>query len=283
MPVLVGVNVPNPASTFQAQGSIDVINITTAGEGYTSGGVNISILGDGQYANGTALVNAAGYLYDVSMANTGQGYTFSQVNISPSAGYPAPNVQAIAIAPTSPIGGHGFDPVSELGCNSIMVSASYIENINGALPTDFEYRQVGLLVDPISVKSISQPVANFANTDFFDATTHLYVSPGTGAFSTGQTIYQGSDVNNASFIAKIVSFDAAANMVRVINMTGVPTPNQAVIQDANGPIQSAIRTLLTVQDPDFITFSGYMAYIENRQPIQRSADGTEQFRIVLRF
>jgi hypothetical protein len=56
-----------------------------------------------------------------------------------------------------------------------------------------------------------------------------------------------------------------------------------LIQDSSGPIAGAIRTLLSVVEPDFITLSGYMAYIENREAITRSPDGTEQFRIVLSF
>jgi hypothetical protein len=87
----------------------------------------------------------------------------------------------------------------------------------------------------------------------------------------------------ATFLAKIVSFDAATNILRVINITGTPNINEVVVQDVNGPINAAIRTLLQVADPDFITFSGYMTYIENRTGVERSPDATEQFRIVLRF
>jgi hypothetical protein len=62
-------------------------------------------------------------------------------------------------------------------------------------------------------------------------------------------------------------------MVKVINTYGVPVVNQALIQDANGPVTSAVRTLLSYQEPDFIIYSGYMTYIENRTAIQRSSDG----------
>jgi hypothetical protein len=56
-----------------------------------------------------------------------------------------------------------------------------------------------------------------------------------------------------------------------------------LLQDANGPITAAVRTLLTTENPDFIIYSGYPLYIENRQAVNRSPDGTEQFRIVLSF
>lgn len=283
MPVPIGQNIPNPVDTFAAQGSIEVVNLTTTGNGYTSGGVTITITGDGSYANATALVNTAGYLYDVAVSNTGTGYTYSDVTITTNPGFATPNTAAVAIAPTSPIGGHGFDPIAELGCSHAMVGLEFVESEGGLVPTDMTFYQLGLLLDPVSQESVSQTPPTLANSEVYDATTQLYVSAGTGTFTSGQTIYQGSSQATATFIGEIVDYNPLSNVVRVINITGSPTLNDAVVQDASGSIGGAIRTLLSVTNPDFITFSGYMTYIENRTGVTRNADGTEQFRIVLRF
>jgi hypothetical protein len=282
MPVPIGQNIPNPVSNFTKQGGIDVINITRTGRGYTPGGVIITINGDGQYANGTAVVNSSGYITDVSMANTGQGYTFAETIISVASGYPSPNVTATAISPVSPIGGHGFDPISELGCNHAMMAVEFTESEGGLIPTDIAYRQLGLILDPFSQSNLTK-TNPYATETVYDATTKLFVSSGLGAYTSGQIVYQGVSQATATFLAKIVSFDAATNILRVINITGTPNINEVVVQDVNGPINAAIRTLLQVADPDFITFSGYMTYIENRTGVERSPDATEQFRIVLRF
>jgi hypothetical protein len=286
MPVPID-HAPEPVSTFAGAGSIDVVNITTTGQGYTSGGVTITINGDGQYANGTALVNGAGYLYDVVMSNTGTGYTYAETVISPSSGFPSPNVVAVAVSPASPVGGHGFDSISELGCNHVMVAPEFVEDENGSVSTNMTYRQLGLLVDPISQESVaaSQNMMqlDLANNSIYDVTTKLFVSPGTGNYNSGQIVYQGSNFATSTFSARVVDFDALNNILSVINILGTPQINQALIQDPNGPVIGAVRTLLTSQNPDFIIYSGYMAYIENRTPIQRSPDGTEQFRIVLSF
>lgn len=283
MPVPISMDPPNPVQTFAGAGSIDVINITTVGQGYTSGGVTITINGDGQFANGTAVVNSAGYLYDVVMANTGTGYTYAETVITPSTGFASPNVAAIAVSPASPVGGHGFSPILELGCNHVMVAPEFVEDENGQLATDFSYRQIGLLVDPFSQESVAQEPMTIANNSFYDVTTKLFVSPGTGNYVSGQTVYQGASLATSTFSAKVVSFDALNNIVGVINTSGTPINNDALIQDASGAITSAVRTLLTTENPDFIIYSGYMAYIENRESIARSPDGTEQFRIVLSF
>jgi hypothetical protein len=282
MPVPIGM-APNPVATFAAEGSIDVVNITTVGRGYTPGGATITITGDGQFANGTPVINVAGYLYDVTMANTGTGYTYAEAVINVLPGFSTPNVVAIAEAPSSPVGGHGYDPISELGCNHIMVAPEFIESEGGLIPTDMTYRQIGLLVDPVSQESVAEEPMMIANGAIYDVTTKLFVSPGTGNYNTGQTIYQGSSLATATFSAKVVSFDSLNNIVKAINITGTPVVNQALIQDASGVVGTAVRTLLTTENPNFIIYSGYMAYIENREGIARSPDATEQFRIVLSF
>jgi len=87
----------------------------------------------------------------------------------------------------------------------------------------------------------------------------------------------------ATFKAKIVSFNPATNILKVINITGTPTANEVLVQESLSSGQAIIRTLLQVTDPDFIIYSGYMTYIENRTGVERSGDATEQFRVVLRF
>jgi hypothetical protein len=279
MPVPVGFNVPNPELNSTAEGQIDVINITTVGQGYESGGVDVVITGDGTGAAVTPVINAAGYLTDMVMTNVGSGYTYANTTITPAAGYSTPTVAAVAMTPVSPVGGHGLDPISDLGCNNVMVAIEFIQDENGNIPTDITYYQLGLILDPSSQQST--PAYTFG--DIFDVTKHFTVSPGTGSFVSGQIIYQGPSLASASFTAQVVSFDVTNNILRVINTNGTPTINDALIQDASGAVNVAVRTLLATETPDFILYSGYMTYIENRTAIQRSPDGTEQFRLVLRF
>ena len=150
MPVPIGFNVPNPTESVAAEGQIDVINITTVGEGYQPGGVVVTVSGDGTGANGSPVINAAGYLTDMVMTNVGSGYTYANTIITPASGYPTPNVTAVAMTPVSPVGGHGFDPISDLGCNNVMVTIEFIGDENGTIPTDITYYQLGLILNPSS-------------------------------------------------------------------------------------------------------------------------------------
>jgi hypothetical protein len=279
MPVPSGNFVPNPTLTDAGVGSVDVVNITTIGEGYDPVGTQITIVGDGYGANAEPVINAAGYLIDATVTDVGTNYTYANPVISVLNGYNTPNVQAVGISPASPVGGHGLDPISELGCNNVMLSLNFAGDESGTIPTDISYYQLGLILDP----SDKQTNPQVCYGDIYDVTTHLGVSPGTGSFVSGQTVYQGPNLTNATFIATVVSFNTQTNVVQVINTLGTPTLNQALIQEANGTIPFSVRTLLEYTEPQFLIQTGYMTYLENRTAVQRSTDGTEQFRVVLRF
>lgn len=282
MPVPIPERIPNPVDTYAAHGDIEVINVTNTGRGYFSGGVKITINGDGQNANGIATVNSAGYITDIVVANTGQGYTYAETVITTETGYPTPNVVATAISPVSPVGGHGFDPISELGCSHIMTAIDFSGSEGGLIPTDITYRQLGMILDPFSKSNLSKRIP-YATETVYDATIHLFVSSGLGSYTSGEVVYQGPSLARATFKAKIVSFNPATNILKVINTTGTPSLNEVLVQESVSTGQAIIRTLLQVTEPDFIIYSGYMTYIENRTGVERSSDATEQFRVVLRF
>jgi hypothetical protein len=271
MPVPVGENTPNPLQTAAGCGDIEVINVTNGGSGYdtANAAITVTINGDGYGAEGLAVANAAGSITDVIVINAGSNYTYSSVTISSAIGS-----GATAISPVSPIGGHGFDPVSELACKSVMITSEFNGSEGGYIPTDIDYYQSGIVINPTSLQNYPYP----ANSQIYSATTDLVTSTGFGAFTSGETVYQGS-VNDPTFSATVLDFSTTTNVIRLINITGTPVTNQSLF----GQTSKTARTVLTINDKDFIIFSGYLAQIQNRSGIQRSSDGIEQFRFVLGY
>ena len=271
IPVPVGQNTPNPLATVAGVGNIDVINVVQGGSGYDAANavVTVTVTGDGTGALGTAEV-VNGSVTDVIVTNTGSNYTYASVSITSTLG-----ANAIAIAPTSPVSGHGYDPVSELGCSRVMLVTEFTGSESGLIPTNITYHQVGLLVNPTSISTSPNP----ANSAVYKTTTDFVVSPGFGVFASDEILFQGASLATATFTATVLSFDTSTNVVKLINTTGTPITNAPVF----GNISNTTRTLLSVSTPDFITSSGYLAIIENRTGIQRSADGIEQFKFVLGF
>ena len=185
----------------------------------------------------------------------------------------------VAIAPTSPVGGHAFDPVSELGCAHVMFAVEFVRDEDGKIPTDNNYYQVGLILNPTTKQYPTIP----ANTSVFRTTTDLTVSPGFGTYADDEYVFQvatpGDSFENAIFKATVLSFNTSTNTVKLINIVGSPVVNAPLYGNTSG----TTRTLLSVDYPIYSLLSGYMMYIENRSGVQRSDDGIEQYKFVLGY
>jgi hypothetical protein len=282
LPVTVGANTPSPLINTAGAGSIDVINVTSGGSGYdpANAAITIKVTGDGSGVVASANV-VSGIIKDIIVTNSGSNYTYANVTISSSLGS-----GAIAEAPTSPVGGHGFDPISEFGCSHIMFTSEFNGSEGGIIPTDIDFHQLGLVVNPSSLASQARAKAlgiNYtlpANNAIYKTTTDLIVAPGFGTYVPDEVIFQGPDdnANNATFTAIALSFDTATNVLRLINTTGTLITNAPVRN-----VPKTNRTLLSYTTPDYAVLSGYVTYIENRTGVQRSSDGIEQIRIVLGY
>lgn len=272
MPVVIGADYTGPFTAAGA-GSIDVINVVDGGSGYdpVMADVNVVITGDGSGATATATV-VDGVITEIIVTNPGTNYSYVSVTIESTVGS-----GAVLLAPTSPIGGHGFDPVAEFGCHHVMFTAEFAQDEGGIIPTDIDFHQIGLLTSP-SEKTINDGVQP-AYADIYKTTTDLVAAPGFGAYTNDEVVYQGASLETASFVGTVLSFDEASNVIRVLNTTGTLTTNAPVFGDTS----KTTRTLLSYSLPTFITYSGYMSFIENRTGIQRSADGIEQIKIVLGY
>ena len=271
IPVPVGANTPNPLLTSAGYGDIEVINVTNGGTGYDPANATISVVvtGDGVGASGTAVVSG-GVITDILVANTGTNYSYANVSINSTYGS---NATAIAFA--SPVGGHSFDPISELGCRNIMVTVDFNGSEGGHIPTDITYHQLGIVIQPTTTQLSPLP----ANATIYSTTTDFVVAPGFGTYQSDEIIYQGTSLAAATFTATILSYDIGNNVVKLINTTGTPITNSPVFGQTSG----TTRTLLSYSVPNYTLFSGYMSFIENRSGIQRSSDGIEQFKIVLGY
>jgi hypothetical protein len=286
IPVSVSANTsPNPVSTSAGWGDIEVINVTNGGSGYDQ--VNTTIVVSITGANSvpaTANVSISntvnGVITDIIVGNPGTNYTSANVTIN---AYTSANLNfvspigsgATAIAPVSPVGGHGYDPISELGTSHVMFSVEFNGSEGGYIPTDIDYHQIGLLITPIAQSTLPNP----ANGEIYKTTTDLVVAAGFGFFTGDEIVYQGTSLQTAIFSGTVLSYDDISGTIKLINTTGTPIPNASIY----GKSSKTVRTLLSINYPDFIPYSGYLSYIENRSAIQRSSDGIEQFRFVVQY
>lgn len=279
----------NPSTGVSAgSGDIEVINISNGGSGYnTSNVITVTITGDGTASNGTpsttamAVVTASqivnGSITDITVTDAGKNYTYANVIITSASGS-----GATANAYVSPVGGHGFDPISELGCHHVMMTVQFKGDEDGNLPVDIDYGQVGILINPLAHSTY--PYA--ANGTSYNTTTPITVASGSGTYSNDEIVQQVDPITGKILFSGTVlnfyySLSTLTNVVQLINTTGTPTLNLGLIGTSG-----CSRTVISVPNastPDFIAYSGYIAYIENRVSVQRSKDGIEQFKFVLAY
>ena len=283
-------------SSAAVAGAIDIIKIKTAGSGGANGThTNIDIRGDGTGGKCSVTV-AGGVVTAVTVTTAGTGYTFATVS----------NAQIVAAGATSlsgaeldviipPKGGHGKNAVEELGGFYVMMNTSLegTESGNsGDLTVANDFRKITLIRDPKSGGSA-------ASATTLRATKAINLTGVSGSYVVDEKITQAS----TGAIGKVVEWDSTNNILYYIQTRhtneGIDTNgNQTAFSGTNtvtgagGATGTPSTSTSTIDSVSFT--SGYSAseidadsgdilYIENRAPITRAADQTENIKLVIEF
>ena len=282
-------------------GSIDVVKIKSPGSGGTDGTFNsIPVRGDGSGAVASVTVSG-GAVISVAVTTPGTGYTFGTIS----------NAQIVSAGSTSlsgaeldviipPKGGHGANAQEELGAFFVMMNTS-LEGTESANSGDFsavnDFRKIALLRDPTKSNS-----AVTTNTARLTKAIKIASSPTPGTFTTDEEINQAS----TGATGKVVEWDSTNKILYYIqtrhNNAGVDADGNStsfsganVITGQGGssptgtPDTSSTGTVNNVSFtsgysvPEIDHDTGDVLYIENRTPIQRAPDQTENIKLVIEF
>jgi hypothetical protein len=243
-------------------GAIHVIKVTAAGSGYT-GTPTVTITGDGAGANATAVITA-NTVTAITVNSIGTGYTNATVSITGGSGS-----SAAATAILSPKGGHGADPVEELGGLFVLVNTRLDGTESSTFSVANQFRKIGLVRDPFTFGTSTSALGSVYRQ------TYRYTLTGTtGVFSIDETVTSGSNT------ATVVEYDSSNNYI----YTTVPLP-QAFANTAaiSGNSSGAAATINGISTPGIQPYSGEILYVENRSPIQRAADQIEDVKLIVEF
>lgn len=249
-------------------GGIHAIFVTNNGNGYTnSANMVITISGDGLSATATASLNtASNTVSNVTVTNPGTGYTYATVNISGGGG-----ANATARVIISPPGGHGSDPLYELGGRTLLINSRLIDSEGSVLPVSHSYRQIGLVADPLMINSTEISSNGVINQ------TYQITTIGSGSYTVGEWVYQGSSFAAATFKGTIT--EDSNGVIRLSNYQGTPT-----VGTLSGVTSGTVRyTTSSVIEPELTKYSGKVLYMDNIRPVTRDADQTEEYRILISF
>jgi len=251
------------------QGSIGSIKIESPGSNYSAvSPPSITITGDGTGAEASATVNATTLgVESILITNKGQNYTYANVALTSASGSGA-NVRAIM----SPTGGHGADPVEELGGSFVIINPRLRGSESGVLDTQNEIRQIALIKNPVLRDG------TVASGVVYTQTTKVEVEPSGDNYLEDEYVFQGADLATASFKGRVVSWNSAQNLLNLIDVSGSLTTD-----GLTGDTSKASRLVLDSIDRSFTPYTGSLLYINNITPIQRTTDQTEDFKIVVSF
>lgn len=252
-------------------GSIETIEMINNGTGYSvSNPPIITITGDGINATAVPEIdNVTGEITRIKMTNIGSGYTTAVVNVDASA-TTGTNAQARCIL--SPIGGHGFNPVSELGGTYAMMKVVLSGDENGNLPINTDYRQMGLIVNPVLVETGTMlTLSNI--TGSYNVSDEI-----TGRTSSATATVVKYDFYNKKLYIRVTSGSFAVGEIIEDNVTQNNTATIDAKSVENLPLTDAYSV-----GSDLLAGTGDVIYINNRTKITRIDVQDEEARFVLQF
>lgn len=253
-------------------GSILSLNLIDGGENYSNANtVTLVISGDGSGATANAVVNTtSNSIESVYMTSYGAGYSNATVSVVDSAGLGSnANVQALI----SPYGGHGYDPLFELGGSRLMINARLDPIGNPLLSTNTTFRQVMLIKDPLEYGS-----TNVASNTYISQIREVSITGSSGDYQEGEYVYQGANTAAATFIGLVAQWDSGNSKIKITNVSG-----QIQADTIYGANTGTLSYVTSISNPSLIDYSGKVLYINNIVPLERDEDQAEDFKIVLEF
>lgn len=260
-----------------AAAGIERIEVTAGGTGYTSK-PDVFITGAGTGASVTAgdITISGGAVTGIAVTAKGTDYSTAHIVLSGGGGS-----DATARAVLSPENGHGTDPVKELGGFFSAVNTLLDGTGGGDLTVGNDFRQITLIKNPYNFDGVSIATASTAK-----GTGALSFASTTSSFQVDELITQGTGASLAQ--AFVVEVDSGTGYVyyNQNSKTGygnfvTGTAVTGATSGAQGTPKSSSSQFLI--NPEFDIHSGDIIFLENRNPIDRTASQIEDIKIIIEF
>jgi hypothetical protein len=259
-----------------------------------------SIASFGLTAGSDTTIHAGGAAYTFGTVNLGSSFTFSDAALSSSSSMGSGTGGEVAII-ISPKNGHGHSAIKELGGHYVMTATTLTQDEGDDVSTANDFREVGLVVDPTTFGS-----STVASSSTMRMTYAAKFSSASGTFDADEKIS-----NSAGACGKVVEYDATNNILyyqqerfgdygtnsttgAYVAFSGTGTITGGTSGATGTPSTSATETVTLINNntitftsgyanPEMQPDSGEIIYIENRKPIQRASDQTEDIKLIIEF
>ena len=259
-----------------------------------------SIASFGLTAGSDTTIHDGGAAYTYGTVNLGSSYTFSDAALSSSSSMGSGTGGAVGVI-ISPKNGHGYSAINELGGHYVMTATTLTQDEGDDVSTANDFREVGLVIDPTTYGTSTVASASTARMTFA-----VKFSSSSGTFDADEKIS-----NSSGAIGKVVEWDSTNSILYyhqerfgdygTNSTTGAYTAFSGTgtitggTSGATGTPSSSSTETVTLANNNTIAFtsgyanpelqpdSGDIIYIENRKPIQRASDQTEDIKLIIEF
>ena len=241
----------------------------------------------------------AGYTYGT--VNLGSSYTFSDAALTTSSSMGSGSDGAVQVV-IGPKNGHGYDAVEELGGHYVMMNTTLTGAEGDDILAGNDFRNIGIVVDPTTYGTSTVGTAST-----YRQTYALKLTSQSGTFDVDEKISQAS----TAAIGKVVEWDSSLSILYyqqerygdygTSGTTGAYVAFSGANQvtgatsGATGTPDASADSAVTLSGGATITFSdgyanpelqadsGEVIYVENRRPISRATDQTEDIKVIVEF
>ena len=265
-------------------GTIEHARVTAGGSSYGSdGNYNVAVSGDG--ASGQLQVTvSSGAITAVTVNAVGSGYSVASIdNALLRTATSSSGTGAAFDVIISPKNGHGSDPVEELGGNYVIVNSrlEYAEG-SGDFPTDNDFRQIGLIVNPTNAGGNT-----LSSATTLSALNRITLQSGATMPAVDSTIASAASIVAGTATGKVVSVDSTNRYVYYLPHVD-SVGNYNAFANSNGVFVGSSQkgTILasggvSAAYPEVQRNSGDIVYLENRGAVARAADQIEDIKLII--
>ena len=290
-------------SAAAVDGALDTILVVAGGTSYTlttgSTITAIPIRGDG--SGGVCSVTiSAGAIASAAVTTAGTGYTYAYITsadvvagTNAAGGGSGCNLNVII----PPKGGHGYNALKECGAYYVMVNKS----LTGAEGTSDigvsnDFRRIGLVKNP----------TNYGTSTVASATTRRQLHAAVFSSVSG-TFTADEEINQATTgaVGKVIEYDSTNEILYWYQtrfpdvgtdsdgnltafsganaITGQSSSASATPNTSDSTTTNAVVFASGYSTPELVADSGDILYVENRSPITRASDQTENIKLIIEF
>ena len=245
-------------------------------------------------------IHAGGSGYTFGYVNLGDDFIFSDASLSSSSSIGSGSNAAITVI-ISPKGGHGNNAVEELGGHYVMTATTLTQAEGDDFTTANDFRSIGIVVDPTTFGT-----STIASSSTARLTYVVKVDTNSGTFEPDEVITQAT----TGAVGKVVEFDSSRSLIfyqqeefkgfgtvstsgnyvafsgtnQITGATSGATGTTAGNTETVTLLNSNTVTLTSgYANPELAADSGNIIYLENRKPIQRASDQTEDIKVIIEF